>query len=314
MKGALKIALIYCFFGAFWIMFSDKVVLWIIDPSQQQEITYFQTIKGLVYVFLTGILLYFLVLKFYKALDEELKEQERLNHQLMLKSKELENANKDLEGFVYKASKDLLEPLRMITNFLNLFRNKYVETLDDKGKSYIEFAHEGAINMRSTLFDFLDYSTTNINSSDIKEVDLNDVLKVIQDKLRRKIDEKKVTIYLESLPTVVGSREGFIRIFLNLIDNAIKYSKPGIQPKIQIGYVKLGDFYKFYVKDNGLGISDEFKEEVFQVFRKLNSNSKYSGSGMGLPIVKKIVEDKGGKCWLESSLGDGSTFYFTIPI
>lgn len=314
MKAALKIALIYIAFGAFWILFSDRVVLWFLDSSEIQSITYFQSMKGLFYVLLTGVLLYFLVNHYIKTLDKRLQEEEHLNQLLIVKSKELENTNKDLEGFVFRASKDLLEPLRMITNFLNLFKSKYFVGLDEKGKSYITFAHEGALNMRTTLFDFLDYSTVTSSPSVSQDVDLNEVLKVILDKLVRKIEEKEAMIHVEALPVVYGDRESFVRVFLNLLDNALKFTKYCVKPKIKIGYRTEEGLLKFYVKDNGIGIPSEYLVEVFHVFRRLTNNQKFQGSGMGLPIVKKIIENKGGTCWIESKEGEGTTVFFTLPV
>ncbi|UJP64487.1 sensor histidine kinase [Mongoliitalea daihaiensis] len=313
MNAALKITILYCAFGALWIFFSDRLVLLFLEPSDIQNITYFQTLKGFVYVFLTGVLLYVLVNWFYGQLDDKLEEQKRLNKLLLLKSREFEKNNKDLESFVFSASKDLLEPLRMVTNFLDLFKSKYFVGLDDKAKSYIGFAHEGALNMRTTLFDFLEYSTARENISELTELDLNEILKVIQEKLARKVEEKQAILRVDDLPVVVGHREDYVRIFLNLLDNALKFSKNGIKPKIHVGYKVEGQFFQFFVKDNGMGVSEEFHEEIFYVFRRLSTNQKFQGSGMGLAIVKKILENQGGSCWVESQEGEGCTVYFQVP-
>lgn len=236
-----------------------------------------------------------------------------LNISLHQQAKELSASNAELEQFAYVASHDLQEPLRMVTSFLTQLELKYNDIIDDKGKKYIHFAVDGAKRMRQIILDLLEFSRVGRFSSTIEEVDIE---KVIEDTLflyRKKIEEIKAVISYKKMP-ILHSYSGPIRqLFQNLISNALKYKHPDRFPEITISYEETETDYVFAIKDNGIGISSEYFEKIFVIFQRLHHKDEYSGTGMGLAISKKIVENLGGRLWVESTEGEGSTFYFSIP-
>lgn len=235
-----------------------------------------------------------------------------LNISLHQQAKELSASNAELEQFAYVASHDLQEPLRMVTSFLTQLELKYNDIIDDKGKKYIHFAVDGAKRMRQIILDLLEFSRVGRFSSTIEEVS---IAKVIEDTLflyRKKIEEKQAVIRYKKMP-ILQSYIGPIRqLFQNLISNAIKYKHFNRPPEITISCQETDVDYVFAIKDNGIGINSEYFEKIFIIFQRLHHKDEYSGTGMGLAISKKIVENLGGKIWVESTEGEGSTFYFNI--
>ena len=244
-----------------------------------------------------------------KAAELNLKE---LNENLQTHSKQLAISNAELEQFAYVASHDLQEPLRMVTSFLTLLEQKYSNVIDDKGKNYIGFAVDGAKRMRQIILDLLEYSRAGKKEEDKEELDLNDLLNEIKILLRKKIEEKKAVFIIDQLPHINTHRSPLRQVFQNLISNALKYSSDEISVEVHITVRELKDHWQFAVADNGIGIETEYFEKIFIIFQRLHNKDEYSGTGMGLAITKKIIEKLGGKIWVESKEGKGSTFYFTI--
>jgi light-regulated signal transduction histidine kinase (bacteriophytochrome) len=244
-----------------------------------------------------------------KRYEESLKG---LNQQLMLANHELENSNKELEQFAYVASHDLQEPLRMISSFLGLIEKKYDEILDEKGKQYISFAVDGAKRMRSIILDLLDFSRLKEAYESKKWIPMPEIMKEVLLLNKKLILESGAKITTSNLPTVYGQESGLIQLFNNLISNAIKYRKEEEKPKINITAEEHGDHWQFTVEDNGIGIDSKYLEKIFIIFQRLHGREQYPGSGIGLAICKKITEIHGGKIWVESTLGKGSTFHFTL--
>jgi PAS domain S-box-containing protein len=245
-----------------------------------------------------------------RAYEESLRE---LNENLVKKAQDLEISNSELEQFAYIASHDLQEPLRMVTSFLTLLEKKYADVLDSKAIQYIDYAIDGAARMRQIILDLLEYSRIGKEDSKIQTFKLDDVvneIKVLQKKL---IAEKEAIIYTENLPTIRYLKTPIYQVLNNLINNALKYSRNGIIPEIHILCEELEDEWLISVCDNGIGIEKEYFEKIFVIFQRLHAKKDYSGTGMGLAIVKKIIENLGGKILVESIVGQGSTFKFTIP-
>ncbi len=237
---------------------------------------------------------------------------QEMNLRLHKKTDELTISNNELEQFAYVASHDLQEPLRMVTSFLTQLEKKYGDTLDSKAKSYINFAVDGAKRMRQIIFDLLEFSRVGKTESVIEKIDLNDLIKEIRILLRKRIDEKYATINTGELPVVFGYKVPMLQVFQNLIGNALKYSKKDIPAEIYITAEEYNDHWQFAVTDNGIGINKEYFDKIFIIFQRLHSKEEYSGTGMGLAITKKIVENQGGKIWVKSEEDKGSSFYFTI--
>ncbi|MFN2260754.1 MAG: PAS domain S-box protein [Psychroflexus sp.] len=241
------------------------------------------------------------------------KSLEKLNLELEKRAKALEISNRDLEQFAYVASHDLQEPLRMVTSFLSRLEEKYESELDEKAKQYIFFAVDGAKRMRQIILDLLEFSRVGRNLGKIKRIDVNAVLKDVEVLLKEKLEATKTQITTENLPDIFCSEMEIKQILLNLIDNAVKYRKENQKPVIHIGYEELEDSFQFEISDNGIGIDALYYQKIFTIFRRLHPQDEYSGTGIGLAIAKKIVNNLGGEIWLKSDIDIGTTFYFTIP-
>lgn len=242
-------------------------------------------------------------------ITQEVKNKELLRQYTL----QLERSNEELEQFAFITSHDLQEPLRMITSFMDQLKRKYGDQLDEKAHQYIHFATDGAIRMKQIILDLLEYSRAGKSTDSMEQIDLNEILSDFN-KLRRKvISEKSVTISTSYLPTIFSYKIAVTQVLHSLLDNAIKYSKKGIAPHIQIKTFEKRDEWIFAVRDNGIGIDSVFHDKIFILFQRLHNRHEYDGTGIGLSIAKKQVEFWGGKIWLESTPGEGSTFYFTLP-
>ncbi|TDN85874.1 PAS domain S-box-containing protein [Salegentibacter sp. 24] len=236
----------------------------------------------------------------------------KLNEDLKKRAKELVISNAELEQFAYVASHDLQEPLRMVTSFLTQLEKKYAEVLDEKALLYIDFAVDGAKRMRQIILDLLEFSRVGRTEDKLEELALNEILEEIKHLYRKRIEERNVRIISGNLPVIKAPKSPIRQVFQNLISNAIKYSKEDVHPEIAIEFKEIQDFWEFSIKDNGIGIAEEYFDRIFVIFQRLHRREEYSGTGMGLAVTKKIIENLGGKIWLESLEGEGSTFHFTI--
>jgi light-regulated signal transduction histidine kinase (bacteriophytochrome) len=225
---------------------------------------------------------------------------------------ELRRANQDLHQFALAASHDLQEPLRMLISFSDLLRRGYQDLLTGDGLEYLEFITNSARQMRQMLKDLLSYVRMGQEVDESTElIDLNLILKQVMDNLELAIAESGAMITSEPMPAVQGHAAHFVQVFQNLIGNAIKYrgERP---PSIHISAEKLNDEWQFAVVDNGIGIDSQYHQQVFAVFKRLHRDA-IPGTGLGLAICQRVVERYGGRIWVESDLGRGSTFYFTVP-
>nr|WP_294903018.1 PAS domain S-box protein [uncultured Lacibacter sp.] len=248
-------------------------------------------------------------ISYRKEHEESLR---KLNAVLDERAKQLAVSNRELEQFAYIASHDLQEPLRMVTGFLTQIEKKYNHVLDEKGKQYIHFAVDGARRMRQIILDLLEFSRVGRVSFHPEEINLNELIAEIRLLLSSKIEEKQAQLVAEQLPVLRGHRSPLRQVFQNLISNALKYSRSNVAPVVELAVQEQADSWQFSVKDNGIGIEKEYYEKIFIIFQRLHNKDDYAGTGMGLAISKKIVENLGGRIWLESTPGEGSTFYFTL--
>ncbi|WP_051935712.1 PAS domain-containing protein [Salegentibacter sp. Hel_I_6] len=236
----------------------------------------------------------------------------KLNLDLNERAKELAISNAELEQFAYVASHDLQEPLRMVTSFLTQLEKKYGDVLDEKGLIYIDFAVDGAKRMRQIILDLLEFSRVGRTEDKLEDVDLNEILDEIKHLYRKRIADQKVIIKNKCLPVIKAPKSPIRQVFQNLISNAIKYGKEQENTNITINFEENEDFWKFSIEDNGIGIDAEYFDRIFVIFQRLHRRDEYSGTGMGLAVTKKIIENLGGKIWLKSEEGKGSIFHFTI--
>ncbi len=241
-------------------------------------------------------------------LSEHISKREVEFNEIM---EDLKRSNEDLQQFAYVASHDLQEPLRAIVSFSQLLEDRYQDKLDKDGKEFIHFITDGAKNMNTLIKDLLLYSRITTHAQPSKLTSLEQILKEALFNLQESIKESGAVISHDELPILKVDKTQFIQLFQNLISNAIKFRKQE-SPKIYVGVKKVNDEWLFSVTDNGIGIESKFFDKLFNIFYRLHTKEEYPGTGIGLPICKKIVQRYGGKIWVDSEFGKGSTFYFTI--
>ena len=224
----------------------------------------------------------------------------------------LEQKNKELQQFAYVASHDLQEPLRTIISFTDLMLEQYSGSIKGNADTYLRYISDASARMSNLIKGLLDYTRIGKNF-EISELDTNLILKNLLNDLNTLIVERNAKFEIEQLPVISGLDIEIIALFTNLITNAIKYKKKGENPLIKIGATEEIDHWKFHVEDNGIGIEKTHLKRIFLIFQRLHNKDEYAGTGIGLAHCQKIVELHGGKIWVESSPGLGSTFYFTIP-
>ncbi|MFX0020006.1 MAG: ATP-binding protein [Promethearchaeota archaeon] len=224
---------------------------------------------------------------------------------------DLRRSNEDLQQFAYVASHDLQEPLRAIVSFSQLLENKYQDKIDTDAKEFIHFITDGAKKMNTLIKDLLSYSRITTHAQPPKLTNLENILQDALFNLHESIKESGAVITYDEMPILKIDKTQFIQLFQNLLSNAIKFRRKE-PPRIHIGLKKINSGWLFSVKDNGIGIQLEYFKKLFNIFYRLHTKEEYPGTGIGLPICKKIVQRYGGKIWVESEFGKGSTFFFTI--
>jgi signal transduction histidine kinase len=242
------------------------------------------------------------------------QQRERAETALVASNHALKQANADLEQFAFSASHDLQEPLRMVSVYSQLLQRKLSGKIDHDAEVLLKHCVDGANRMDNLIKDLLEYTRASADSiADPSPISLDTVVRHVLNLLSPSIQEVAATVTTGSLPSLRIQAIHAQQIFQNLISNAIKYraKKP---LHIDIGAVQDGDKWKFHVADNGIGLADTYRDQIFGLFKRLHSSSEYSGTGLGLAICKKLVDRYGGRIWVESTPGRGSTFYFTLPL
>jgi signal transduction histidine kinase len=244
----------------------------------------------------------------------EAREQiEWVNEQLKVQADELTRSNRDLEQFAYVASHDLQEPLRKVASFCQLLQRRYQGKLDERADQYIAFAVDGAQRMQRLINDLLAFSRIGRLTSGFTDVDLNRVLTEVTSQLEARAGDDAEIVFSD-LPTVEGEEPLLTTLFVNLVGNSLKFRRPDVAPRIEVTAGRDGDEWLINVRDNGIGIEAEFADKVFVIFQRLHARDAYEGTGIGLAIVKKIVEYHGGRIWLDLEATDGASIWFTLPV
>ncbi|WIM97039.1 CHASE3 domain-containing protein [Actinoplanes oblitus] len=241
------------------------------------------------------------------------QQVEWVNQQLQSQAEELTRSNRDLEQFAYVASHDLQEPLRKVASFCQLLQRRYAGQMDERADQYIGFAVDGAQRMQRLINDLLAFSRIGRLTSGFTDVDLNRVLGEVKSQLdaRAGLDAE---ITWTPLPTVEGEEPLLTTLFMNLVGNSLKFRRPDVPPEVRITAERDGKEWRINVRDNGIGIEAEFADKVFVIFQRLHARDAYEGTGIGLAIVKKIVEYHGGRIWLDVDVSPGASIWFTLPV
>ena len=244
-----------------------------------------------------------------KAVEDKLTS---LYQSLESRAFDLACSNADLERFVYVATHDLQEPLRLITSFLQLLKKKYDSQLDEQASEYINYAVDGSRRIKKLILDLLEYSKFSIDRDGFKVLDAGKLIEDVKHSLCSLLKQHHAIIDVKPLPVIYADPSLLHQLFKNLLTNSIKYRGEST-PKISIDCIAQGDNYLFSVSDNGIGIDPGYSEKIFDLFQRLHKNEAFEGTGVGLAICEKINSLHRGSIWVESMPGKGSTFYFTIP-
>jgi len=225
--------------------------------------------------------------------------------------KTIESKNKELEQYTYITSHDLQEPLNTIIGYINIFNEKYENKFDEIDKKILRYIVEASLRMRLLIKNVLDYGRIGQNSK-TEEIDCNIIIENIKKDFESKIKINNAKILYKNLPTIIGVKSNIYLLFQNLISNALKFTKKNTNTEISISFLENEDFWTFKVKDNGIGIEEKYLSSIFKIFKRLHNQNTYEGTGIGLAHCKKIIDIHDGKIWVESSINNGSSFYFTI--
>ncbi|EKQ66918.1 bacteriophytochrome (light-regulated signal transduction histidine kinase) [Leptolyngbyaceae cyanobacterium JSC-12] len=237
---------------------------------------------------------------------------QRLQQRLLEQNNELVRSNRELEQFAHVVSHDLQQPLQSIIGFARLLLLKYQDSLDETAHDYLNRMMDSGNRMQRLIQDLLTYAQVGKQGDSFELVDCNQILAQVLENLQVALTEKKVVLFHDSLPTLIGNEIKLIQLFQNLISNAIKFTHPDNTPQVRVSVIKRENDWLFGVHDNGIGIDAQNLEKVFDVFHRAHSSKNYPGTGIGLATCKKIVELHRGRIWVESQLDVGTTFYFTL--
>jgi PAS domain S-box-containing protein len=242
---------------------------------------------------------------------EDVTEQHNIDEQLQKTNQELKWNTHELEQMTYSASHDLREPLRVAATYIQLLEKKYKDKLDDTARSYIATAVQSCERAHCLINDLLAYNRIRGNAPICEDVDLSEALKNALFNLKVYVEQRKAVITWDPLPTIKGDKTRLTAVFQNLISNSVKFCK--VIPQVHISCQEEEETVTVSVADNGIGIEQEYKDKLFNLFQRLHTRADFPGSGLGLAICKKIILQHKGQIWLESTLHKGSTFYFVVP-
>ncbi len=243
---------------------------------------------------------------------EDITERKEMEERMMSSVAELARSNKELENFAYSLSHDLQEPLRSVSGYLSLVEKRYADKLDSEGAGFVRVAVSGAKKMSRMIEDLLGYSRVQTRGKKFSSVNMTISLEKALTKLRTVIENSGAKIEYGRLPIVTADETQMVVLFQNIISNSIRYRSKDF-PRIMVGSSENEREWVFAVADNGAGFDMKYSESIFRLFKRLNNYDNHPGTGVGLPIAKRIIDRHGGKIWAESKPGAGSTFYFTLP-
>jgi signal transduction histidine kinase len=253
------------------------------------------------------------VISLYKEIEDKNVALVREVRERQMAEERLARSNEELQHFAYIASHDLQEPLRMIASFLQLLKLDYGDRIDVEGKEYIRFAVEGAGRMQALIEDLLTYSRVETKGREFAPIDMEEILERVIIDLQKIIQESGATVTHDPLPTIKADSLQMMQLLQNLINNGIKFHRDE-PPRVHVSARLEEGQWHFLVTDNGIGIEPQYQDRIFIIFQRLHTRDEYPGTGIGLAVCKRIIDRHGGRIWIESELGKGSTFHYTIPV
>jgi PAS domain S-box-containing protein len=250
--------------------------------------------------------------RLFTAIVRDISERKRADEAMARQAEELARSNVELERFAYVTSHDLQEPMRTVRSFAQLLQRRCASQLTGDATEYLRFISDGVARMQTLINDLLIYSRVSSQGGAFAPADCNVIVAKVLESLHSSIQSNRARVTSGALPVVVGDATQLGQVFQNLLVNAMKFhgSRP---PRIEVSAAESAGEWVFCVRDNGIGIAPEYFERIFIIFQRLHTIEEYGGTGIGLAICKKIVERHGGRIWVESAVGEGSAFYFSIP-
>ncbi len=303
LQGGVALSMVAYLGITFWLLISEETVGMAATPMP--------VANKIVYGLLVLVVVALLVIAFLARRREMSLVLEEFN-ELERTQAELERSNEELEQFAYVASHDLKEPLRMVAGYTQLLDLRYGKKLDNQGRQFLAYASQGATRLQNMVDDLLAYSRVRTDKSQLKEVDLRDVVTIVRGHLAGLIDDRNVQLQVGSLHTVNGEQGQLVQLLLNLVQNAVKFS-PQDAPVVEISSQKIDGQVEIRVRDEGIGIDEKQQDRIFDIFQRLHLREEYEGNGIGLAMCRKIVEQHGGTIRVQSAPGQGSTFIIRLP-
>lgn len=294
-------------------MQKEKEIQLLKKDKELDEFRYNSKFRITLLICVIGLLGLWLLLVRHKGAKEKNLILAQKNEEILQQNKSLDKSNRDLEQYAYIISHDLKEPLRSISGFTRLLERKLSGTLDESSIEYMTFIKKGANQMHHLLNDILEYSKIKNDSKNQEQVSVNLLLEEVLASFQHQITASNTVVHIGDMPSVLFNKSQLYQVFQNLIGNAIKFRNTEKKTQIDVKYYQENQKHYFSVTDNGIGISEEFKQKIFVAFQRLHNRGEFEGSGIGLATCKKIIEENGGSIEVNSTEGQGSTFYFLLP-
>jgi light-regulated signal transduction histidine kinase (bacteriophytochrome) len=319
---ALRTSLIYAIAGSVWIIASDFLVSTISDDPE--VLTHLQTYKGWFFVATTTLILFFTLKRPLRKLSEESDRRTRaeneireinlgLEEKVRQRTEQYEEANREMEAFIYSVNHELRAPLRTLKSFIDILKDESAKSLDDEGLRILGIIRSNAEQMQVLIDDLHSLSLVTKNSLKITHIDMTSMVKALCHEVQKATNKSETKFVIGSIPDAEADNTLIKQVWINLINNAVKFSGKRSDPTIIITGIQKGNELIYSIKDNGVGFNPAYTDKLFGAFNRLHSRDDFEGTGIGLSVVRRIIHRHGGRVWAESEPDKGATFWFTLP-